>query len=178
MHIETDSGGSVGSDEQQSDDLISHVIRRELRSLSSLGFEVKELGLKHLKGLENPENIYLMYPHSLASRLTMRQTEIARRPQLTSPVDVVDSRAPGSSIDIDISEVWLLYNLGARLELLCSRLETSLPRDEQPLSALQLRNQFSAAALDLTDVFLLRWVNQLITRIEVCSSLCLYLILY
>ena len=52
------------------------MIRAELRSLSSQGFEVKDLGERRLKGLENPEYIYLMYPHSLASRLAVqRQTD-------------------------------------------------------------------------------------------------------
>ncbi|KAK3064167.1 hypothetical protein LTR53_018598, partial [Teratosphaeriaceae sp. CCFEE 6253] len=72
-HIESDRTGSTGSEETLNDDIMSQAIRRELRSLSSQGFEVKDLGQRTLKGLENPEYIYLMYPHSLASRLVVQQ---------------------------------------------------------------------------------------------------------
>ena len=77
-HIETDRSGSICSDETISEDLMSHAIRRELRSLSSQGFEVKDLGERRLKGLENPEYIYLMYPHALSSRLVVQQQQIGR----------------------------------------------------------------------------------------------------
>ena len=72
-HIGSDRAGSTGSEDTLNDDLMSQAIRRELRSLSSQGFEVKDLGQRNLKDLENPEYIYLMYPRSLASRFVVQQ---------------------------------------------------------------------------------------------------------
>ena len=69
VYADEERRDSVGSQETVNDDPLANQIRRELRQLSSQGFEVKDLGEKKLKGLENPEYIYLMYP-ALACRAT------------------------------------------------------------------------------------------------------------
>src|SRR6202000_604261 len=68
-NADDDRRDSVGSEDTVNDDPLSVQIRRELRQLSSQGFEVKELGEKKLKGSENPAHLYLMSPTSLAGRL-------------------------------------------------------------------------------------------------------------
>ncbi|KJR85782.1 adenylate cyclase [Sporothrix schenckii 1099-18] len=67
------AGGSVGGSSTAGtgfdDDTFAQTIRKELKALSSQGFAVKELGEIKLKGLENPEVVYSLYPHALAGRM-------------------------------------------------------------------------------------------------------------
>ena len=50
------------------DDPLAPTIRKELKLLSDQGFLVTELGEIKLKGLENPEVVYSLYPTALAGR--------------------------------------------------------------------------------------------------------------
>src|SRR6185295_2688856 len=108
---------------------LANQIRRELRQLSSQGFEVKDLGEKKLKGLENPEYLYLMYPHSLAGRLTI-PPGAENKVQLGGDAPTGDEKAgPGtlgkdSKLNLELDEVWKLWDIALRLEMLCSALET------------------------------------------------------
>ncbi|OAA60984.1 adenylate cyclase [Niveomyces insectorum RCEF 264] len=79
---ETASGGGDGGSDGASggsnastfeDDSFAQAIRKELKALSSQGFAVKEMGEIKLKGLENPEVVYSLYPHALASRMEVHQ---------------------------------------------------------------------------------------------------------
>ena len=120
-YAEEDRRDSVGSQDTINDDPRGVQIRRELSQLSSQGFEVKELGEKKLKGLENPEFIYLIYPHSLAGRLNV------------SPMGDKAAEGPdGSAIEpgtlgaeselgkvLKSDDVWALWDLALRLEMLC-----------------------------------------------------------
>ncbi|KAL1893783.1 hypothetical protein Sste5346_006286 [Sporothrix stenoceras] len=62
-------GGSSTAGTGFDDDTFAQTIRKELKALSSQGFAVKELGEIKLKGLENPEVVYSLYPHALAGRM-------------------------------------------------------------------------------------------------------------
>merc|ERR1711988_1274777 len=74
---DTDRQGSPGSEEGY-EESYANSIRKDLRSLTSQGFEVKEMGEKKLKGLENPEVVYSLYPHALAGRIEYHQ-QVERR---------------------------------------------------------------------------------------------------
>ena len=169
-HIESDRVGSTGSEDTLNDDLMGAAIRRELRSLSSQGFEVKDLGQRTLKGLENPEYIYLMYPHSLSSRLIVQQQQAAEK---DIGVEMADGKGAQKSADsqltIDTDHVWDLWNVSLRLEMLCSSLESEgLTELKAPETALLERMKSRGG--EITDRFVVNFVEHQISRIEVCCS--------
>jgi adenylate cyclase len=170
-HIETDRTNSTGSEETFSDDMLSESIRRELRSLSSQGFEVKDLGQRTLKGLENPEYIYLMYPHSLASRLLVQQQKAEAEARNNAEKDSLTSRTRGSPLTVDTQNVWDLWNVSLRLEMLCSSLEsTGVTSLKPPETALLERMKQREG--EVTDRFLVNFVEHQISRIEVSFPEC------
>ncbi|KAK5288286.1 hypothetical protein LTR16_003418 [Cryomyces antarcticus] len=165
-HIESDRSGSTGSDDTLNDDMLSHTIRRELRSLSSQGFEVKDIGQRSLKGLENPEHIYLMYPHSLASRLVVQQQRADAEAASNSNAG---TKTRDSQLTIDTEDVWELWNISLRLEMLCSTLEcpgtTELKAPETALLE-RMKNRGG----EITDRFLINFVEHQVSRIESCIT--------
>jgi adenylate cyclase len=165
-HIEGDRSNSAGSDEAFTEDSNSQLIRQELRSLSSQGFEVKDLGERRLKGLENPEYIYLMYPHSLASRLAVHRQMSEQKPASTNEAQVGQKMA-NSQLTIDTDDVWDLWNISLRLEMLCSSLENPGCSEIKPPETALLERMKSRGG-EITDRFLLNFVEHQISRIEVC----------
>ncbi|KAJ4375234.1 hypothetical protein N0V83_002320 [Neocucurbitaria cava] len=167
-HIEGDRSNSIGSEEGYGDDANSQLIRQELRSLSSQGFEVKDLGERRLKGLENPEYIYLMYPHSLASRLAVqRQTE--QKPAPPTAEATAGQKMAGSQLTIDTEDVWDLWNISLRLEMLCSSLESPGCVELKPPETALLERMKSRGG-EITDRFLINFVEHQISRIESCAN--------
>lgn len=167
-HIESDRSGSTGSEETMSEDVLSQAIRRELRSLSSQGFEVKDLGQRTLKGLENPEYIYLMYPHSLASRLVVQQQKAEAESR--AAVDQHEAtKARNSQLTIDTENVWDLWSVSLRLEMLCSSLESTGITSLKPPETALLERMKSRGG-EITDRFLVNFVEHQISRIEVSAS--------
>lgn len=164
-HIEGDRSNSAGSEDGLSDDLMSQAIRGELRSLSSQGFEVKDLGERRLKGLENPEYIYLMYPHSLASRLVVQRTIEAPQAAPAAPQQA-GTKMPGSEITIETENVWDLWNVSLRLEMLCSTLENPGSSELKPPETALLERMKNRGG-EITDRFLMNFVEHQISRIEV-----------
>jgi adenylate cyclase len=169
-HIETDRTNSTGSEETLSDDLLTESIRRELRSLSSQGFEVKDLGQRTLKGLENPEYIYLMYPHTLASRLLVQQQKAEAEARNNAEKNTLTARQRGSPLTVDTQNVWDLWNVSLRLEMLCSSLEsTGVTSLKPPETALLERMKQREG--EVTDRFLVNFVEHQISRIEVSRNI-------
>ena len=156
--------GSTGSEDSLSEDPLSQSIRKELRALSLQGFEVKDLGTQKLKGLENPELIYLMYPHSLAGRLIAQQQRSDAEAAAASNEPA--SLQPGSVLDFDTEYIWALWNISLRLEMLCSALEspgaTSLKQPEKSVLE-RMKNRGG----EVTDRFLVSYLEHQVTRIEV-----------
>jgi adenylate cyclase len=168
-HIEGDRSNSTGSEDAFSEDTNSQLIRQELRSLSSQGFEVKDLGERRLKGLENPEYIYLMYPHSLASRLAVQRQVSEQKPASTNEAQAGQKMA-NSELTIDTDDVWDLWNISLRLEMICSSLESpGCVEVKAPETALLERMKSRGG--EITDRFLLNFVEHQISRIEVCRPL-------
>ena len=165
-HIDSDRSNSAGSDDTIDGEANSIAIRRELRSLSTHGFEVKDLGEKRLKGLENPEYIYLMYPHSLAGRLAIQQQ---RAEAEKASNQASGAKAKDSQLTVDLDNVWDLWAVSLRLEMLCSSLEnTGSPELKAPETALLERTKERGG--EVTDRFLVNFVEHQISRIEVGSG--------
>ena len=167
--VDSDRNGSIDSDEQAilaaADEPLAHQIKRELRSLSSQGFEVKELGERRLKGLENPEYIYLMYPHALSGRLMVQQQPQAVPP---NPADTATAHGEGQLV-VDVSNVWDLCAVALRLEKLCNLLESPNPQDLiAPETAFMERIKEGGG--EITDRFLLNIVEHQVSRIETCVN--------
>ncbi|KAL6707819.1 hypothetical protein ACN47E_003719 [Coniothyrium glycines] len=167
-HIEGDRNNSTGSEEAYGDDMNSQLIRQELRSLSSQGFEVKDLGERRLKGLENPEYIYLMYPHSLASRLVVQRQAIEQQNE-KAVEPTAGQKMAGSQLTIDTEDVWDLWNISLRLEMLCSSLENPGCSELKPPETALLERMKSRGG-EITDRFLINFVEHQISRIESCAT--------
>lgn len=164
-YSESDRSASTGSEDAYENDLTSQAIRRELRSLSSQGFEVKDMGERKLKGLENPEYIYLMYPHSLSGRvLHQRLTESDKLMDLETPA----SLSLKSQLSIDREMIWALWNVSLRLEMLCSSLETEKGQfvELQPPETAMLEKMKNRGG-EVTDRFLIHFMTHQLSRIEV-----------
>jgi adenylate cyclase len=164
-YSESDRSASTGSEDAYENDLTSQAIRRELRSLSSQGFEVKDMGERKLKGLENPEYIYLMYPHSLSGRvLHQRLTESDKLMDLETPA----SLSLRSQLSIDREMIWALWNVSLRLEMLCSSLETEKGQfvELQPPETAMLEKMKNRGG-EVTDRFLIHFMTHQLSRIEV-----------
>ncbi|KAF2801950.1 PP2C-domain-containing protein [Mytilinidion resinicola] len=167
-HIETDRTGSTGSEDTINEDLMTLAVRRELRSLSSQGFEVKDLGERRLKGLENPEYIYLMYPHALSSRLLVQQQR-AEAAENASEGGAAGTKMRDSQLTIDTEHVWDLWNVSLRLEMLCSALENPGSTQLKPPET-QLLERMKNRGGEITDRFLINFVEHQISRIETCTT--------
>lgn len=144
----------LSADDIFGDEEIARAISRELRTLSSQGFEVKALGSRKLKGLENPEFIYLMYPQSLAGRLSV--TACLPKPNMTRS-------------HLDPEEVWHLWEISLRLEVLCTSLNTG-----RPVSTAQARDliiKLRGRGGEVMEDALAPFLEHIVTRIEVRISL-------
>ncbi|KAL3419048.1 adenylate cyclase (protein phosphatase 2C) [Phlyctema vagabunda] len=174
-YSESDRSGSTGSEDTFDTDVTSQAIRRELRSLSSQGFEVKDMGERKLKGLENPEYIYLMYPHALSGRIHYQQRlQDGAESQAPAPEEQGPASLSGASqLSIDTEAVWALWNVSLRLEMLCYSLEQSKDAGEgvklqPPETAMLERMKYRGG--EVTDRFLVNFMTHQVSRIETCIS--------
>ena len=156
--------GSTGSQDSFNDDFNGQAIRRELRALSSQGFEVKDLGTQKLKGLENPELIFLAYPHALAGRLIAQQQRSDAEAAAASNEPA--SLQPNSTLGFDTEYLWALWNISLRLEMLCSALESPGSKGVKPPEKSVLERMKNRGG-EVTDRFLVGFLEHQVTRIEV-----------
>lgn len=188
------SGGPGGPDDAAGqslldDDQMAAAIRKELRMLSSIGFEVKDLGEIKLKGLENPELVYSLYPHSLVGRVEYHLAHHARVNNAEAPAAVAAAAAaasaaaegkpatliPGSMLSFDPEVVWAIWKVSLRLEMLCSSLEEVSGRGLQPPET-ELLDRMKQRGGEVTERFIMNFLEHQISRIEVCiSNLSLYM---
>ncbi|KAI5797935.1 hypothetical protein DFH27DRAFT_591462 [Peziza echinospora] len=130
------------------DPVMAMKAREEMARLSDQGFQFKELGERKLKGLENPEFIYLMYPSSLQGRLTAK-------PKPPKPI----------TNHIDTEHVWQLWDLALRLEMVCSVLTSSDPPKPRPLSK-EMATLLRTAGEGLSEAAQLPMFEHIVSRIE------------
>ena len=148
------------------DDSFALAVRKELRSLSSQGFEVKEMGEKKLKGLENPEVVYSLYPHALAGRIDqhlLHEKQVSGEVEKTLPATV----AQGGELAFDPEVIWALWRVSLRLEMLCSTLEEGSDRGLQPPET-ELLDRMKQRGGEVTERFLVNFMEHQVSRIEVC----------
>ncbi|KAJ5495711.1 Adenylate cyclase [Penicillium diatomitis] len=141
-------------------DSLGHNIRRELNQLNSQGFVIKDQGERKLKGLENPEPLYLVYPHALAGRLSsLEEANIEKEGQ---PATIEKT----SQLNLNTDDIWRLWEVTLRLERLCSALENPTDRGlREPNVA--LFNMVKNHGGELNDPTVLSLIDQQVTRIEV-----------
>ncbi|CAG8960584.1 hypothetical protein HYFRA_00013407 [Hymenoscyphus fraxineus] len=171
-YSDSDRNNSTGSVETLENDSMALSIRRELTSLSTQGFEVKDIGERKLKGLENPEYIYLMYPHSLSSRIQYQQRIV----DIDNAAAAADKEQPASlsqktQLSIDTDTVWSLWAVSLRLEMLCSSLE-GVKGKGTPLQAPEtaVMENMKKKGGEVTDRFLVNFMTHQVSRIETCIS--------
>ncbi|POR36681.1 Adenylate cyclase [Tolypocladium paradoxum] len=162
---DTERNNSAGSDEAFEDESYAAAIRKDLRSLTSQGFEVKEMGEKKLKGLENPEVVYSLYPHALAGRIDLHQQH-ERRDELTDKPAII---APGAELSFDPESIWALWRVSLRLEMLCSTLEEVRGPGLQPPET-ELLERMKSRGGEITERFLINFMVHQVSRIETCVS--------
>lgn len=148
------------------DDPFALSVRKELRSLSSQGFEVKEMGEKKLKGLENPEVVYSLYPHALAGRI---EQHLIHERQLSGEPEKPATLTPGGELAFDPEVIWALWRVSLRLEMLCSTLEEGSNRGLQPPET-ELLERMKQKGGDVTERFLVNFMEHQVSRIETCIS--------
>ncbi|KAJ5452763.1 Ras-association [Penicillium cf. griseofulvum] len=143
-------------------DSIGHNIRRELQQLNSQGFIIKDQGERKLKGLENPEPLYLVYPSSLSGRMISSEESQDRD-------STAATMSPDNQLDIQTNVIWRLWEVTLRLERLCGALEhPTEPSLREPNVA--LFNMVKRHGGELNDSTVLSLVDQQVTRIEVCIN--------
>ena len=152
------SGAAPGGE-----DYMTQLIRRELRSLSSQGFEVKEKGLVPLKGLENPEHIFTIYPHALAGRFALQHQRVDAGPGAPGEPR---AREEHDELAVGVDGVWDLYRVALRLENLCSLLEN--PQAQEHITPERaFLERIREGGGEVSDRFLLNILGNEIARIEV-----------
>ena len=168
VYAESDRSGSVGSDDTLTDDPASQRIRADLRGLTTQGFEVKDLGEHRLKGLENPENIYLLYPYTLAARLTTPRGEPAPPPPSAQQASLAGAAtlAGDSQLAIDTQQAWDLWRMAIRLEAICNALER---KDCETLAAPEtwVLDKMKNRGGEISDARMVYLVEQSVARVEV-----------
>ncbi|CAH0048025.1 unnamed protein product [Clonostachys solani] len=160
------SGSTPTPEDAFEDESFANSIRKDLRSLTSQGFEVKEMGEKKLKGLENPEIVYSLYPHALAGRIEYHQA-FERREEIGG--DKPATLRPGTGDDLKPEMVWDLWRVSLRLEMLCSTLETVRGPGLQPPET-ELIERIKARGGEVTEKFLYNFMEHQVSRIETCVS--------
>jgi adenylate cyclase len=160
------SASTSSTDSHPRGDSLGHNIRRELTQLNSQGFVIKDQGERKLKGLENPEPLYLVYPSVLSGRMiSSDETQERDGPGTTMN--------PNNQLDIQTNVIWRVWEVTLRLERLCGALENpNEPGLGEPNVA--LFNMVKRHGGELNDSTVLSLVDQQVTRIEVCRAFFLY----
>lgn len=162
---DTDRNASSASDEAFEEEAYANSIRKDLRSLTSQGFAVKEMGEKKLKGLENPELVYSLYPQALAGRIDYH-SQLERPEEAVTAEEQPATLRPGAATDFTPDMVWDLWKVSLRLEMLCSTLEEVRGPGLQPPET-QLMERIKARGGEVTERFLLNFMEHQVSRIEV-----------
>ena len=166
-YADSDRSSSMGSEDTLVDEALAQSIRRDLRMLSTQGFEIKDLGERKLKGLENPEYVYLMYPHSLSARLSMQAAKAEKETAAAAPSPAYIQG--DSQLSLDPEVIWNLWNVSLRLEMLCSSLEAPGQTGLRPPET-GILDRVKNRGGEVSDRVLLQFVEHLVSRIEVRSN--------
>ncbi|PKS06341.1 hypothetical protein jhhlp_007089 [Lomentospora prolificans] len=168
---DTDRNGSVSADDDFEDESFAASIRKDLRALSSQGFEVKEMGEKKLKGLENPEVIYSLYPHALVGRIEVHQIH-ERQDSMGAYDKQLSATVMGTSgpFAVDPEMLWELWRISLRLEMLCSALEEEEGAVKVKPPVMDVLERMKLRREDVTETFLLQFFEHQVSRVETCVN--------
>ncbi|KAL2012027.1 hypothetical protein VTN00DRAFT_4745 [Thermoascus crustaceus] len=163
-----DSERSASTGEVFPVDPLAQNIRRELQQLNSQGFVIKDQGERKLKGLENPEPVYLIYPHALSGRLAAIENVPEAEDEPPRPTSIA-TISKDSQLELQTDLIWRLWEITLRLERLCSSLEhPGETRLREPNMA--LFNVVKNRGGELADSTVVSLVEQQVTRIETCVN--------
>jgi adenylate cyclase len=143
-------------------------VENQVNQLEKIGMIVENIGAKKLKGLEAPENIWVIFPKPLGSRtmmLTNKDGEIKNR---TNTLEV-------GGINVDTA--WALRKIALRLEKIASFLSAyqqvgtnaqtrKLSEDVQKEAEMKMSQKLASV-----ESFMLVFLNHTITRIENCVTI-------
>ena len=179
-HLESDHNPSLGSEDGVADEPLSQSIRKELRLIITQGYDVQDLGERRLKGLENPEHIYSVYPFTLAGRQHIQQQRAKAAAAAAAAADAfTDSRIETnkqqaglmpktreSQLIVDMRSLRQLFGISMRLEMLCSTLENDGSTGLKVLDP-DLTNRMRESMGEVNNRLMFDYVEQQVTRIEV-----------
>jgi adenylate cyclase len=123
------------------------------------------MGEKKLKGLENPEIVYSLYPHALTGRI---EYHLLHERQVETP-DKPTAIMGGGELSFDPDAIWSLWKVSLRLEMLCSTLETVRGPGLQPPET-ELLERMKNRGGEVTERFLINFMEHQVSRIEVSDS--------
>jgi adenylate cyclase len=156
------------------DDMVSPLmdLKRAIEALKRTGFAISPIGERKLKGLENSEFIYLIYPNQLIGRLHMDRLKMESAVPANQAEGAVVPVVPGPERlivsdelrIIPLGDIRLLHMLAYRIEKLCS--PSMLPEESD---ILQQRRAHNIREEDPDEV-IVQVVESLVTRIEVLHS--------
>ncbi|KAJ5773372.1 Ras-association [Penicillium paradoxum] len=156
------SASTSSTDTNTRVDSLGHNIRRELQQLNSQGFVIKDQGERKLKGLENPEPLYLVYSSSLSGRMISSE-------ESQDGDSSAATISPNNQLDIQTNIIWRLWEVTIRLERICGALEQpSDPSLREPNVA--LFNMVKRHGGELNDSTVISLIDQQVTRVEVCIN--------
>lgn len=162
VFADSERAASTGSTDGALDNL-GHNIRRELQQLNSQGFVIKDQGERKLKGLENPEPLYLIYPHSLAGRLSVLDEH-------SSNAGTPTTISRHSQLEIPTDSIWRLWEVTLRLERLCGAFEAKGSEKRLSEPNMALFNMVKNHGGELADSTVISMVEQQVTRIELAIN--------
>lgn len=148
-----DDPKEISNDDVFGEDLFDRAVRKDLRSLKNMsGYGIKDLGERKLKGLENPEPIYVVFPPTLAGREQNNITEL---------------QAP-SQTGLTPDEMLPLFEVCLKLEKICSMLNSaglqSYFIDDSEYSKEMAKRKISEGT---SEAQVMEFLEGVITRIEV-----------
>ncbi|KAG0682362.1 cysteinyl-tRNA synthetase [Pichia californica] len=134
-------------------------VENQMNQLENIGMVLEHIGAKKLKGLETPENIWLVFPKPLASRLKM----------LTNEGGEIQNKSNKLMVGgITVETAWKLREIAIRLENIVSRF--SMDHSEQNTKFMEdIRKEEEESInnkLATIESFMLLFMDQTITRIE------------
>ncbi|GAV27958.1 Putative adenylate cyclase [Pichia membranifaciens] len=142
-------------------------VENQMNQLENIGMVLEHIGAKKLKGLETPENIWLIFPKPLSSRLKVLTNEGGEIQNKSSKLLVGG---------ITVETVWTLRKIAIRLEKLVSR-STTNQRGESVSHFYAFIDKVQKESEDAIyskvsnmETFVLLFLDHTITRIENCVT--------
>lgn len=138
-------------------------VENQMNQLENIGMVLEHIGAKKLKGLETPENIWLIFPKPLSSRLKM----------LTNEGGEIQNKSNKLTVGgITVETAWKLRKVAIRLERLVSSFTTS---DENISKSIESAHKDAEedinSKLANNESFMLIYMDHTITRIENCVTI-------